>query len=104
MPGSPAAKAGISSDDLIVYVDGSKVVSIEELQKILTACKPTDEAEARNPPRGQDGRRLRRQARHDHAEDGAAGGEGAQEVSSWSVGRIQIRSSAGRSHERYGTD
>jgi serine protease Do len=42
-PGSPAAKAGIKSDDLIVYVDGAKVVSIEELQKILTACKPNDE-------------------------------------------------------------
>lgn len=43
VPGSPAAKAGIKSDDLIVYVDGAKVVSIEELQKILTACKPGDE-------------------------------------------------------------
>jgi S1-C subfamily serine protease len=43
VPGSPAAKAGIRSDDLIVYVDGTKVVSIEELQKILTACKPNDE-------------------------------------------------------------
>jgi serine protease Do len=42
LPGSPAAKAGIKSDDLVVYVDGAKVVTIEEMQKVLNAARPGD--------------------------------------------------------------
>lgn len=37
---SPAAKAGLKSDDLIVYVDGEQVVSIEALNKILLNSPP----------------------------------------------------------------
>jgi serine protease Do len=57
VPGSPAAKAGLRSDDLIVYVDGAKVVSIEELQKILAVCKPGEELklEIRRVDRSVDG-------------------------------------------------
>lgn len=39
-PGSPAEKAGLRPDDLIVYVDGEKIVSIKELKEILDRGRP----------------------------------------------------------------
>lgn len=40
MPGSPAAKAGLQVDDLIVYVDGEQIASINELNQILSKVRP----------------------------------------------------------------
>jgi serine protease Do len=40
LPGSPAAKAGLKPDDLIVYVDGEKVVSIKEFRDIVDRARP----------------------------------------------------------------
>lgn len=40
MPGSPAAKAGLRPDDLIVYVDGEKIVSIKEFKEIVDQSRP----------------------------------------------------------------
>jgi serine protease Do len=39
-PGSPAAKAGLLPDDLIVYVDGEQVPSITDLVKIFNRIRP----------------------------------------------------------------
>jgi serine protease Do len=39
-PGSPAAKSGLRPDDLIVYVDGEKVVSIKEFRDIVDKARP----------------------------------------------------------------
>lgn len=39
---SPAAKAGLKPDDLIVYVDGLKVASINELNDMLDRIPPTE--------------------------------------------------------------
>jgi S1-C subfamily serine protease len=39
-PASPAEKAGLKPDDLIVYVDGEKIVSIKELKEILDKGRP----------------------------------------------------------------
>jgi len=39
-PGSPAEKAGLKPDDLIVYVDGEKIVSIKELKDIIDKGRP----------------------------------------------------------------
>jgi len=38
--GSPAAKAGLRPDDLIVYVDGERVISIKALRQILDRARP----------------------------------------------------------------
>ena len=35
LPGSPAAKAGLQPDDLIVYVDGEPVPSIKAFRDIM---------------------------------------------------------------------
>jgi serine protease Do len=43
LPGSPAAKAGLKPDDLIVYVDGLPVVSIEGFHETLARYRPGDE-------------------------------------------------------------
>jgi serine protease Do len=40
LPGSPAAKAGLKTDDLISYVEGEPVPSIEAFLKILNATPP----------------------------------------------------------------
>jgi len=40
IPDSPAARGGLRPDDLIVYVDGEKVVSIKELKDVLARSKP----------------------------------------------------------------
>lgn len=40
MPDSPAAKAGIRPDDLIVYINGEQVVSIKEYNKIMSGLSP----------------------------------------------------------------
>jgi S1-C subfamily serine protease len=40
VPGSPAAKAGLRPDDLIVYVDGEKIVSIKEFRDIVERARP----------------------------------------------------------------
>lgn len=40
MPDSPAAKAGLKSDDLIVYVDGEQVATIESFRKIFEKARP----------------------------------------------------------------
>jgi serine protease Do len=39
-PGSPADKAGLKPDDLIVYVDGQKIISIKELKELLDRSRP----------------------------------------------------------------
>jgi serine protease Do len=39
-PGSPAEKAGLKPDDLIVYVDGEKIVSIKDLKQIIEKGRP----------------------------------------------------------------
>lgn len=41
-PGSPAQKAGLLPDDLIVYVDGLPVVSITSLQELMLKYRPQD--------------------------------------------------------------
>jgi S1-C subfamily serine protease len=42
-PESPGAKAGLQADDLIVYVDGEQVSSINELEKIFGRIRPNQE-------------------------------------------------------------
>jgi serine protease Do len=37
---SPAAKAGLQADDLIVYVDGEKITSIKELHELIDHAQP----------------------------------------------------------------
>src|SRR5262249_27755495 len=39
-PGSPAAKAGLRPDDLIVYVNGEKITSIKELRRLIDTAQP----------------------------------------------------------------
>jgi serine protease Do len=41
--GSPAAKAGIRQDDLIVYIDGELVPSIKEFRRIMETYNPGEE-------------------------------------------------------------
>jgi serine protease Do len=40
MPGSPAARAGLQPDDLIVYVDGELVPNIKEFREIMKGIGP----------------------------------------------------------------
>lgn len=40
IPDSPAAKAGLKPDDLIVYIDGEQVSSIEAFKKIMERSPP----------------------------------------------------------------
>jgi serine protease Do len=40
LPNSPAAKAGLRPDDLIVYVDGEQVVSIKEFKDAMDRYEP----------------------------------------------------------------
>jgi serine protease Do len=40
VPNSPAAKAGLRPDDLIVYVDGEQVVSIKEFKEAMDRYEP----------------------------------------------------------------
>jgi serine protease Do len=40
MPGSPAAKAGFKSDDLIVYIEGQQVRTIKAFNDIMTKSPP----------------------------------------------------------------
>lgn len=40
LPGSPAAKAGLKPDDLIVYVDGEQAQNITELNRIFSRIRP----------------------------------------------------------------
>jgi serine protease Do len=40
VPNSPASKAGLRPDDLIVYVDGQQVVSIKEYNDLLASYEP----------------------------------------------------------------
>ena len=50
MPGSPAAKAGLKPDDLIVYVDGVPVASIrrfKEMHRPLSAQRRRCKLEVR---------------------------------------------------------
>ncbi len=44
IPGSPAAKAGLKPDDLIVYIDGLPVVSIQTYKEIMDRYRPDMEA------------------------------------------------------------
>jgi serine protease Do len=39
-PGSPADKAGLKPDDLIVYIDGEKIVSIKDFKQIIDKGRP----------------------------------------------------------------
>ena len=43
MPGSPAAKARLRPDDLIVYVNNEKIVSIKEFRDLVDRAKPGSE-------------------------------------------------------------
>lgn len=43
LPNSPAEKAGLRPDDLIVYVNGDKVVSIKEFRDIVDQARPGTE-------------------------------------------------------------
>src|SRR5262249_10381099 len=40
VPGSPAQKAGLRPDDLIVYVDGERVVSIKAFRDLMDKIPP----------------------------------------------------------------
>jgi serine protease Do len=40
IPGSPAAKAGLRPDDLIVYVDGEQVLTVTAFKEILAKTRP----------------------------------------------------------------
>jgi serine protease Do len=40
LPGSPAARAGLRPDDLIVYVNGEKISSIKEFHDIVDRARP----------------------------------------------------------------
>jgi serine protease Do len=40
IPGSPAAKAGLKPDDLIVYVDGEQMVSVKAFRELLDRARP----------------------------------------------------------------
>src|SRR2546426_994259 len=40
VPGSPAAKAGLRPDDLIVYVDGEQVLTVSAFKEILAKTRP----------------------------------------------------------------
>jgi serine protease Do len=40
LPGSPAARAGLRPDDLIVYIDGEKISSIKEFHDIVDRARP----------------------------------------------------------------
>jgi serine protease Do len=40
IPGSPAAKAGIRPDDLIVYVDGEQIVSVKAFRDLISKTHP----------------------------------------------------------------
>jgi len=40
LPGSPAAKAGLKPDDLIVYVDGEQVLTVTAFKEILAKARP----------------------------------------------------------------
>jgi serine protease Do len=39
-PGSPAEQAGLKPDDLIVYIDGEKIVSIKDFRQIVDKGRP----------------------------------------------------------------
>jgi serine protease Do len=40
VPGSPAAKAGLKPDDLIVYVDGEQVLTVTAFKELLAKARP----------------------------------------------------------------
>jgi serine protease Do len=40
VPGSPAAKAGLKPDDLIVYVDGEQVLTVKAFKDLLDRARP----------------------------------------------------------------
>src|SRR5262249_52962379 len=40
LPNSPAAKAGLRPDDLIVYVNAEKITSIKELRRLIDKAQP----------------------------------------------------------------
>jgi serine protease Do len=42
-PSSPAARAGVRPDDLIVYVDGVQVVSIKDYREVIDTIRPDQE-------------------------------------------------------------
>jgi serine protease Do len=42
-PNSPAAKAGVKPDDLVVYVDGLQVISIKDYKEIIDSVRPDTE-------------------------------------------------------------
>ncbi len=40
MPGSPAARAGLRADDLVVYVNGEKIASIKDFRQLVEKARP----------------------------------------------------------------
>ena len=50
---SPAAKAGLKPDDLVVYVDGEPVVSIAAFKEMLLKMRPGTVVKIGSPPRRQ---------------------------------------------------
>lgn len=41
--GSPAAKAGLRPDDLVVYIDGEQIISVKHFKEIMNAIRPGSE-------------------------------------------------------------
>jgi serine protease Do len=60
LPGSPAAKAGLRSDDLIVYLDGQQVASVRAFRELIEKVPPgtSVKLEVRRADKGNGGERL----------------------------------------------
>ena len=50
-PGSPAQKAGLKPDDLIVYVDGLPVAHINAYREVIDKYRPNTEVKLEAPPK-----------------------------------------------------
>jgi serine protease Do len=60
LPGSPAAKAGLRPDDLIVYLDGQQIASVKAFRELMEKLAPgaTVKLEVRRADKGNGGERL----------------------------------------------
>ena len=83
-PGSPAAKAGLRPDDLIVYVDGELVASIKDFREIMKPAAPGtevtlevrrgDKLQTRQAEAGRAGRQEAQEAAESQRPSGVAEG------------------------------